>query len=160
VNKALVGKNISKVRIYDADLTSSSTILNKKVKSGYDVSTITLEEIIEICGQIDLLKVDIEGAEFDIFKNVSNKSLRQIRAIVGEIHLEHGDINSITQTLENVGFEVSYFHPPLVKKSSKIPIELHGCIKLKILRRLVYTFVSLGNMEEKSLAILFAKKEK
>jgi len=107
-----------------------------------------------------LLKIDIEGAEFGVFMNISVETLEKINAIVGEIHLKYGDINQIVQRLEDAEFDVNYFYLPLIKKVTKIPIKLklHNCIRLKILRKLVYTVMSLGNLKDRNLAILFAKK--
>jgi len=92
--------------------------------------------------------------------NTSVETLEKINAIVGEVHLKHGDINQIVQHLKDAGFDINYFYLPLIKKITKIPIKLklYNCIRLKILRKLFYTVTSLGNLKDRNLVILFAKK--
>lgn len=156
LNKALVGKKIHKVRIYEGEHSGGSTILGGN-KLAYECLPVTLEEIVEAYGKIDLLKIDIEGAEFDVFENSPTSIYKEIGAIFGEIHLNYGDISSIVQILEDAGFDVYLFHPPLVKSNYR-EVKLHGCYRLKILRKLVYTLASIGKMKVKDLVILFAKK--
>ena len=48
-----------------------------------NVETLSLEGLIERVGDIGLLKVDIEGAEFEF---LNNKDLRRIKYITGEFH--------------------------------------------------------------------------
>jgi FkbM family methyltransferase len=48
-----------------------------------EVETISLETILDMVGDISLLKIDIEGAEFDV---LYNKDLSKINYITGEIH--------------------------------------------------------------------------
>lgn len=160
LNRALVSKNVSKVRIYNASHTGGASVVPWTSKNRfYEVATITIGEIIHSHGYIDLLKMDVEGAEFDIFKNVNNEILKNIGAIVGEIHLKHGELNSITQTLEKVGFRVYYFHLPIVKKSGRTTIKLHNCLRLRILGKCIYTLAPLGHIRDKNHLILFAKKK-
>lgn len=160
INKALVGRRTKKIKIYSKDLTSSATIKyeNAGENTGYYVPTITLQEIVETYGKIDLLKIDVEGSEFNIFKELSKETLNKIKAIVGEIHLEYGELHPIINILEGAGYKVWYFHPPLIKNSSKSTIKLDDLVRLKFLRELVYLIVSLGKMKDKKLVILFAKK--
>jgi len=160
INKALCGKKIPKIKIYNGNHSEGHSILENFTDKYYEVSTITLEEIVNTYGNIDLLEIDIEGAEFDVFINTSIKSLKKINAIVGEIHLKYGDINKIIHRLKDAEFEVSYFYLPLIKKNNKnsVKLKLYNCVRLKILRKLIYTVTSLGNIKDKNLAILFAKK--
>jgi len=48
-----------------------------------EVKTITIEEILEKYSPVKLLKVDIEGSEYDF---LMNKNLNKIEYIVGEMH--------------------------------------------------------------------------
>ena len=48
-----------------------------------EVETISLESILEMVGDIGLLKIDIEGAEFDV---LYQKDLSRINFITGEFH--------------------------------------------------------------------------
>jgi FkbM family methyltransferase len=53
-----------------------------------EVLAISLDEIVERYGEIELLKMDIEGAEYDVIFNAKKESLKRIKRLVGEIHYE------------------------------------------------------------------------
>ena len=53
---------------------------------------------------IDLLKMDIEGAEFDVFQETG--FLSRVSRIAMEVHPKYGDIHNIKLILEKAGFEV------------------------------------------------------
>jgi hypothetical protein len=63
----------------------------------------TLEDFSEI----DLLKLDCEGSEFDILLNCKRATLDRIQVIVGEYHLERGDFADIEQRLTDCGFTLT-----------------------------------------------------
>lgn len=52
---------------------------------------------------VDLIKLDIEGSEFDIFSSPS--WLRHVNAISMEIHPDHGDPNLVLDALRHHGFK-------------------------------------------------------
>lgn len=74
--------------------------------SGSPVGGISLDELIEEFDTVDLLKIDIEGAEFDCL-SMSNR-LGAVRQIVGEIHLvtaaDTERLEHLLQYLRDVGF--------------------------------------------------------
>ena len=53
-----------------------------------EVISITLEELVHELGRIDLLKMDIEGAEYDVLLGTECGTLRRIAKIVLEVHEE------------------------------------------------------------------------
>jgi hypothetical protein len=63
---------------------------------------ITLWEIIEKYGNIDYLKMDIEGDEVDIIKNLPNN----IKQISMEVH--NYDLNLLADNLSSIGY-TTYF---------------------------------------------------
>jgi FkbM family methyltransferase len=70
-----------------------------------EVQTVTLDGLVETYGPIDLLKIDIEGAEFPVLARSS--SLDRVRRIVGELHLrEPGGEAELVAGLERSGFSV------------------------------------------------------
>jgi len=73
------------------------------------VESLSLDDLIAEIGPIDLLKIDIEGAEYRTIGACTR--LSSIAAIVGEMHLEsqedHHLLESLIEKLENVGFAVS-----------------------------------------------------
>lgn len=57
----------------------------------------------EICpGEIDVLKMDIEGSEFEVFKNP--EFLKRVKVLGIEIHHECGDAEIIYSALRKYGF--------------------------------------------------------
>lgn len=64
---------------------------------------VTLEDF----GQIDLLKLDCEGSEFDILLNCEAETLQRIQVIVGEYHLDRGNISYIDARLTTYGFNMT-----------------------------------------------------
>lgn len=66
---------------------------------GNDTPTVTLEQVVGDVLDWDVLKIDCEGAEFDVLLNAPLDTLRRFHWIVGEIHLRSGDIQNIWQRL-------------------------------------------------------------
>lgn len=57
-----------------------------------NISTVTLEEVLleNNIEQVDILKMDCEGAESDVLLNCSKESLLKIKCIMCEYHIEGG----------------------------------------------------------------------
>lgn len=77
-------------------------------KEKIEIDTISLKDVftknkIERC---DFLKMDCEGAEYEIIYNTPKKYLRKIKSISMEYH-KNGNIIKLKQFLEGVGFIVS-----------------------------------------------------
>jgi FkbM family methyltransferase len=72
------------------------------------VQTISLEEIIrkEALPRIDFLKLDCEGAEHDILKNMGAETASRIMGIAMETHGRHESSIDIPVRLKELGFEV------------------------------------------------------
>jgi FkbM family methyltransferase len=68
---------------------------------------ITLKQIMQKhhIQQIDFLKIDIEGSEFDLFAGETGW-LQQVRRISMEIHLRFGDALPLISLIKNSGFTV------------------------------------------------------
>lgn len=56
----------------------------KRFGSGVEVKTVAIDEILD--SYIDLLKFDVEGAEYDIFSAATK--LGMVKMLVGELHLD------------------------------------------------------------------------
>ena len=75
---------------------------------GVEVDTVPLAEALaEPC---DLLKVDCEGGEFDIFAN-GGDALRNAQRVIAEIHLNVGSLDQAVSDLEAAGFNVHVHEP-------------------------------------------------
>jgi len=76
------------VNFSSSDIDSwSSSMFRKDLDSKYSVKAQTLPEIFGgIKRKVDFLKMDIEGAEFEIFKNLDRKDFKNVDKIVLEFH--------------------------------------------------------------------------
>jgi len=84
-------------------LSGHVNIKNDTIKS-YKVKSTTLEKLTEICGkqQVDFIKIDIEGMEFYVFKNLNPEILKPFKQIFIEFHHYSVDSFSRKDTLEIV----------------------------------------------------------
>lgn len=80
------------IRLFQSPFSSRHSItgvdpVNKQIQTdSIDVPAYTLETILQNVAMVDLLKVDCEGAEFEILLN-SGELLNRVRRISMEIHL-------------------------------------------------------------------------
>jgi hypothetical protein len=53
----------------------------------YEVPVVTLDDLVrQVGGHIDVLKIDVEGAEFDVLERASSAALAEIDQILVEFH--------------------------------------------------------------------------
>src|SRR5262249_29028368 len=80
------------------------------------VDVVTLEEAVQLAGvdQVDLLKMDIEGAEFDVFFEATPSVLRHFRRIALEYHdnLRPGTLAMLRERLASTHTIVSIDSSP------------------------------------------------
>jgi FkbM family methyltransferase len=84
-----------------------SDVISGDVLEDYaEVRTVTLEELLSEVGPVDVLKMDCEGAEYEILAAASDERLRQIRAMVIEVHgeMDSGPVSELVDRLAAVGF--------------------------------------------------------
>ena len=111
INKALSHKN--KPINFSISLLNSvgSTIDEYGVKDNNMFSTIidsiSLHNILNIESTINLLKLDIEGAEYDVLDNLDSKYFKNINQFFIEFHK---DPKPIFNRLIEEGYEVEYRH--------------------------------------------------
>lgn len=75
------------------------------------------------------LKLDAEGAEFEIIRGAPIEVLRKFKQIVMEVHNYFGNIDEITQKLMNSGFDIIYSPNPVVKFEFRESITILKCIR-------------------------------
>jgi FkbM family methyltransferase len=79
------------------------------------VETTTLDDVIKSVGHVDLLKLDIEGSEYEVFA-ASRSALREITKITAEIHIQNDThrqgLRKLVATLRENGFEVLTMQSP------------------------------------------------
>jgi FkbM family methyltransferase len=77
------------------------------------VSTVTIPQLLERYGTIDLLKIDIEGAEYDILMNTPEEYFNHIDKLFIECHFfEHNyteKYNMLLKKLQNIGYIVEEY---------------------------------------------------
>jgi FkbM family methyltransferase len=116
IKKALVGNNFEdQVTLYTFGSekpgwtsifeTACANDPMKEYNKSYKVDTITISELCDMFEHIDYLKMDIEGAEYDIFKTISNKDLNKIQQISLEYHKEKQGVE-IVDILTSSDFKI------------------------------------------------------
>jgi len=93
---------------------SAGTSLDPRSASGpvktIEVEAITLAQVIEMAAfpQVDVLKVDIEGAEYEIFMNLDAGLLEAVQTVLVECHKRPGrSSDGIVEALAREGFTTS-----------------------------------------------------
>ena len=92
----------------------SSVVNGDNKVLAYEIDTLTIEDVLEQYNidKIDLLKMDIEGAEFDIFDNVTVETMDKIDSLLIEYHdfyFPDGThkVDHLVLELENFGFHIT-----------------------------------------------------
>ena len=57
---------------------------------------------------VDLLKVDVEGEEYEVLRGIDAGDWPRIRQIVAEVHDKKGRLQQVTRLLEDKGFTVGF----------------------------------------------------
>lgn len=97
---------------------SNSGYISKNDNKGIEVKTIKLDEIIKNYDEIELLKLDIEGSEYDVIFNTKPENLKKIRKIIGELHYQDKKLrDDLKNYLEKLGikfleYEKNYIYSP------------------------------------------------
>lgn len=114
VDKALFSENKTGLKLaYKEDTSTVSSLLqevhhfnegNYYEVDAWDYSTLLNKYNI---GNVDFFKIDIEGAEYDVFRSMSDFEILHIKAFMVEIHWnKNGRIYEITDRLEKLGFQI------------------------------------------------------
>lgn len=111
--KLAVYKSIGEVKLYNFGKTSLSSIYSGSKERNFEtVRTITLENIfldnkIRVC---DFLKIDCEGAEYDILANCPSYILKRVKQISLEFHEMNSKQNhhDLINILKDNGFKLTH----------------------------------------------------
>ena len=110
-NLGVTAKN-EKRKLYIADISSDNSLYGNNTMNYIEIECISLEDIFvenEI-DQCDILKVDCEGAEYEILFNTPDEYLRKITKICLEYHNqgvnEQYNIKKLKSFLKNQGFRI------------------------------------------------------
>lgn len=121
--------------------------------TAHRVSATSLDAVVAESGPIDLLKLDIEGAEFDVLAGASPETLRQVRSIAAELHMKdrEGREFELAERLRSLGFQVTLLDPPLAYWKDSVSrlvrnwrvLERHTRLKVIVL----LTYVTVGLLD-------------
>ncbi|MBI2587382.1 FkbM family methyltransferase, partial [Candidatus Amesbacteria bacterium] len=84
--------------------TGAHTLFPDSRKKGVEIITTTLEKLISDnkLAVIDLLKIDVEGSEYEIILSASDRTLKKIRRIIMEYHDHIGPGMNHTMIMERL----------------------------------------------------------
>jgi FkbM family methyltransferase len=129
---------------YEGGFSHDGSIAWKRPSSRM-VRTMSLEQLIDRHGHIGLLKVDIEGAEFEVLMSAPDHVLKQVDLIVAELDLTPGrDEHELRRRLETIGYEVVLLDPPILSTAESVRKiitnwrGLGGATRLKLFALVVY----------------------
>jgi FkbM family methyltransferase len=102
-----------------------SMILKNAEKKAFQIEQVTcqLKRLSDVwrehmIDKIDLLKVDVEKSELDVFLGIEEQDWQKIKQVVVEIHNVNGRVEKITNLLKHHGFsEVILEQEPMLKGS-------------------------------------------
>lgn len=114
VDKALFDENKVDVKLaYKNDTSTVSSLIegvhhfnegNYYYVNTWDYTTLLHKYNIS---NVDFFKIDIEGAEYNVFRSMTDLQITQIKAFMVEIHWnQNGKIYEITDRLESLGYEI------------------------------------------------------
>lgn len=118
-NQLAVGPKNETVVFHESKENQSGSLLDNHVNVKkdtiveYEVECVTLEGLLAQLGLesgVSLLKLDIEGAEYELIKSVENETLQKIDQIFIEFHhhavpdYNISDTQSMVEKIENAGF--------------------------------------------------------
>ena len=83
------------------------------------VDCISIDECVD--KKLDLIKIDVEGSEYDIFRGASIETLQKTRFMLVEFHENFGGIlrNEILEKLEKSGFEYKIYQGDCINDASE-----------------------------------------
>ena len=76
----------TKIRIANPDAPKTAIKVTDQGDGVADVETITLSQVVDQMGTIDILKLDIEGAEVELFQQADLSWINNVRCLIIELH--------------------------------------------------------------------------
>jgi hypothetical protein len=115
---ALGPRNESRI-FYESQLNVSGSLLkehrniyNDPIKT-YEVQVVTLNKLLQNCGNapVAIMKIDIEGEEYELIKSILRDDLQKIRQLIVEFHHDivktysMADTFKAIKTIEDLGMK-------------------------------------------------------
>ena len=119
----------------------------------FSVRSTTLDSLVDSAGRVDLLKLDVEGAEFDVLDAAADETLLQVNAIVAELHLDARSerLPPTLARLQKLGFAVTTRESPIHYWRESMHAlwrhreRLRGERRLRLTVPILYTVAALGD---------------
>jgi FkbM family methyltransferase len=109
-DKAVAGENRKKTLYVSQAWVSNSLEKTDNKTNEIEIDCVTLENALQDIEVCNLMKIDCEGGEYEIFYSSSDKTLSKIQKIAGEYHnLDSNkmNFNSLSKFLSEKGFEIT-----------------------------------------------------
>jgi len=133
---AAVSDRAGTVELHEGRDSVSASISTER-NSGSGVPSLALDDIITEYAPVGLLKMNIEGAEYDALAAASDETLRRVDRLAVELHnAEDGSVGPVVDRLRALGFEVRVELPLFYGWRE-------SCLKILANRRLVRNFSRL-----------------
>jgi len=133
--------------------SSSASVIGAGESAGdVEVTTLTLDDLVAEHGPIDLLKLDVEGAEHRLLHETPDGVFADVRSLVGELHLWAGGDDAeaaFAWRLEALGYVVEVRQLPIhhvrdsLKRVRRNAGDLEGYTRLKLTLAGVYAVTGL-----------------
>lgn len=103
-NKALAAREDQEIKLYFPGTTHGTVIGASEASSDYEVAkTVSLSNYIN--HTVDLLKMDIEGAEYEVFQDLfDNDKLKFVQKIIMEYHVPECGLAKLLAIFDQSGF--------------------------------------------------------
>jgi FkbM family methyltransferase len=119
-NEAVSGKDDKIILLLQkrSSLTTAYLCIDKRVSDGTRSINVTATAIASILRSVDgpiaLLKIDCEGAEYEIFDGLDDEAAADVRQVTMELHAVEGrSHHEIIRKLKAFGFAVHSTYPML-----------------------------------------------
>ena len=79
----------------------------------------TMSDVLrtESIDQVDLLKLDVEGAELEVLEGIGDRDWPSIKQVVGELHLDTAGRNTFIRALEDRHFKLTLVQEPGMERT-------------------------------------------
>ena len=118
IHQNAVGKTLGTVKMFDSQVTTNINKDHLKTDDSFEVKMSTIDEFYKLFGDFDLVKIDVDGIEYDILQG-GLTSLKRVKPI---LVIETNNDNRIISMLKSLDY--SFFDVRLNKVDENLPENL------------------------------------
>lgn len=96
------------------DTKRSSMTTRVDASGDLAVEAVSFKDILQRVGHIDLVKIDIEGGEYNIFDSLQPTDLSSVDSIIMEIHGTETQNSALLEKLSIAGYSISWIQKGLL----------------------------------------------